>query len=400
MRVCMLGYTFYEIDSRVRQYAKALSERGDEVDFVGLGREGQLAEEVVEGVRIFRIQRRQFDEKGKVSYLFKLLRFLASSSMLLSRKHLRNRYDLIHIHSVPDFLVFAAWLARLTGVKIVLDIHDVVPEFYASKFKVPPGSLSYGSLLLVEKLCAAFADHVIVANDVWREKLISRSLKPSKCTTILNYPMHIVPQGHARHEARSKFIILYPGSLNHHQGVDIAIQAFALVKDLIPQSEFHIYGQGSEFENILWQIQQLGLEKRVFLRPQVSHEEILRIIESADLGVDPKRTDGFANEALGGKIFEFMALAVPMVVSDTVTNKHYFNDSVVRFCRGGDAQDLAHSILALHGDKDATRRLVQNASEFVRGYEWDVRIPIYLQLVDSLALSARKMHTRKLESLF
>jgi glycosyltransferase involved in cell wall biosynthesis len=400
MRVCMLGYTFYETDSRVRQYAKALRERGDEVDFIGLGTKGQLAEEVVEGVRTFRIQRRQFDEKGKISYLFKLLRFLASSSLLLSRKHLRNRYDLIHIHSVPDFLVFAAWLARLTGAKIVLDIHDVVPEFYASKFKVPPGSLSFGSLLLVERLCTAFADHVIVANDVWREKLICRSLKPSKCTTILNYPMHIVPQGHARHEARSKFIILYPGSLNHHQGVDIAVRAFALVKNLIPESEFHIYGQGSEFENILRQIQQLGLEKRVFLRPQVSHEDILRIMERADLGVDPKRTDGFANEALGGKIFEFMALGVPTVISDTLTNKHYFNDSVVRFYRGGDAEDLAHSILALHRDQEATRRLVQTASEFVRDYEWDVRISIYLDLVDSLVLSARKMQTRKLGSLF
>ena len=400
MRVCMLGYTFYETDSRVRQYAKALSERGDEVDFIGLGWEGQLAEEVVDGVHIFRIQGRQFDEKGKVSYLFKLLRFLASSSLLLSRKHLRNRYDVIHIHSVPDFLVFAAWLARLTGAKIVLDIHDVVPEFYASKFKAPPGSLSFGSLLLVEKLCTAFADHVIVANDVWREKLISRSLKPSKCTTILNYPMHIVPQGQSRHGARSKFIILYPGSLNHHQGVDIAIEAFALVKNLIPESEFHIYGQGSEFENILRQIQRLGLEKRVFLRPQVSHDDILRIMERADLGVDPKRTDGFANEALGGKIFEFMALGVPTVISDTLTNKHYFNDSVVRFCRGGDAEDLARSILALHGDKEATRRLVQTASDFVRGYEWNVRISIYLELVDSLALSTRKMQTRKLESLF
>src|SRR5271169_6075761 len=110
MRVCMLGYTVYETDSRVRQYARALVERGDEVDFIGLGQEREPAEDVVEAVRIFRLQRRQFDEKGKASYLFKLLRFLASSSMLLSSKHLRNRYDLIHVHSVPDFLVFAAWL--------------------------------------------------------------------------------------------------------------------------------------------------------------------------------------------------------------------------------------------------------------------------------------------------
>ena len=399
MRVCMLGYSFYETDGRVRQYARALVERGDEVDFIGLGQEGQLAEDVVEGVRIFRLQRRQFDEKGKASYFFRLLRFLASSSMLLSSKHLRHRYDLIHIHSVPDFLVFAAWLPRLTGVRVVLDIHDVMPELYATKFNAPPGSLLSHLLLLVEKLSVTFANHVIIANDIWREKLISRSVKPSKCTTILNYPRHIVPLGRKRREANSKFIILYPGSLNHHQGVDVAIRAFALVKNLIPGSEFHIYGQGVEYEDMVRLIQHLGLEERVFLCPFIPHDEILRVIEDADLGVDPKRTDGFANEALGGKIFEFMALGVPMVVSDTRTNKRYFNESVVRFCRGGDAEDLAQSILALHQDKEATSRLVQNAREFVRGYEWDTRISIYLKLIDCLAQAARKMQARRSESI-
>jgi glycosyltransferase involved in cell wall biosynthesis len=384
MRVCMLGYTFYELDSRVRQYARALVERGDEVDFIGLRKENQAAEEIVEGVRIFRIQGREYNEKGRISYLFKLLRFLARSSFLLSSRHFHKRYDLIHVHSVPDFLVFAAWLPRLTGAKVVLDIHDVVPEFYATKFNTPPDSLAFRSLLLLEKLCAAFANHVIIANDVWRDKLVSRALKGSKCTTILNYPLHMARQTRNRQRTNSKFTILYPGSLNHHQGVDIAVQAFALIKNSIPESEFHIYGEGVERENIRRLIRELGLEKDVFLQPYVAHEEILRIMENADLGVDPKRTDGFANEAFGGKIFEFMALGVPVVVSSTRTNKHYFTESVVRFCRGGDAQDLAQSILALHQDQEATSRMVEDATAFVRQYQWEAQSSIYLNLVDAL----------------
>jgi glycosyltransferase involved in cell wall biosynthesis len=391
MRVCMLGYTFYELDSRVRQYARALVERGDEVDFIGLRKENQASEDTVEGVRIFRIQGREYNEKGKVSYLFKLLRFLAGSSLLLSRKHLHKRYDLIHVHSVPDFLVFAAWLPRFTGAKVVLDIHDVVPEFYATKFNAPPGSLTFQSLLLMEKRCAAFANHVIIANDVWRDKLMSRALKGSKCTTILNYPMRVVPQVHNRARTNPKFTILYPGSLNHHQGVDVAVQAFALVKNSIPESEFHIYGEGAEFENIARLIRELGLEKDVFLQPYVPHEEILRIMESADLGLDPKRTDGFANEAFGGKIFEFMALGVPVVASSTRTNKHYFTESVVRFCRGGDAQDLARSILALHKDQGATNRMVQDATAFIRRYQWDAQKSIYLDLIDALTRPSKNM---------
>jgi glycosyltransferase involved in cell wall biosynthesis len=392
MRVCMLGYTFYELDSRVRQYARALVERGDEVDFIGLRKESQAVEEIVQGVRIFRIQGREYNEKGRISYLFKLLRFLASSSLLLSRKHFRKRYDLIHIHSVPDFLVFAAWLPRLTGAKVVLDIHDVVPEFYATKFNAPPGSRMFQSLLLLEKLCAAFANHVIIANDVWRDKLMSRALRGSKCTTILNSPPRVAPEAGNRRRTNSKFTILYPGSLNHHQGVDVAVQAFALIKNSIPEAEFHIYGEGAEFENIGRLIRELGLEKDVFLQPYVAHEEILRIMGNADLGVDPKRTDGFANEAFGGKIFEFMALGVPVVASSTRTNKHYFTESVVRFCRGGDTQDLAQSILALHKNREATDRMVQNATAFVRRYQWDAQKSIYLDLVDSLTHSPKNMN--------
>ncbi len=220
---------------------------------------------------------------------------------------------------------------------------------------------------------------------------MSRALRGSKCTTILNYPMNVVPQAHNRRRTNSKFTIIYPGSLNHHQGVDVAVQAFALVKNSIPEAVFHIYGEGAEFENIGRLIRELGLEKNVFLQPYVPHEEILRIMGNADLGVDPKRTDGFANEAFGGKIFEFMALGVPVVASSTRTNKHYFTESVVRFCRGGDAQDLAQSILALHNDQEATDRMVQEATAFIRRYQWDAQKSIYLDLVDSLSQSSKNM---------
>lgn len=399
MRICMLGYTFYEIDSRVRQYAEALVERGDEVDFIGLGGEGQPAKDAVGGVRVFRIQRRDFREKGKISYLFRLLRFLISSMVFLSRKHLRRHYDLIHIHSVPDFLVFAAWFPKLTGAKIILDIHDVVPEFYATKFNVPLGSTIFKLLLLMEKLSARFANHVIIANDIWRQKLISRSVPPSACTTVLNYPIHVVPHGRADRRNDSQFVILYPGTLNHHQGADVAVRAFAAIQDKIPGAQFQIYGQGAEFENISRLIQELCLQEKILLRPQVSHEEILRVIENSDLGVDPKRTDGFADEAFGGKIFEFMALGVPMVVSNTRANRYYFNDSVVRFCRGGDVEDLARSILELYEDKNARRQMVRNAVDFICAYDWAARKSDYFKLVDSLIHDSKKMPARKSQSV-
>lgn len=394
MRICMLGYTFYEIDQRVRRYAEALVDRGDQVEFIGLGKEGQPKEGFFNGVRVFRIQTRDYNEKGKLSYLFRLLRFLMKSMFAVTKNHLRNPYDLIHVHSVPDFEVFAAWIPRLTGAKIILDIHDLVPEFYATKFHSPVGSLTYRFLLIAEKISTAFANHVIIANDVWRGRLISRAVKASDCTTILNYPDRIVPRGLSSNGKDQKFIVLYPGTLNHHQGVDIAIEAFALIKDKIPQVELHIYGQGAEFGALSKMISSLGLGERVCLRPFVSREEIVRIMEESSLGIDPKRKGGFADEAFGVKIFEFMSLGVPVVVSDTTANRYYFSDSVVRFCRGGDARDLAGAILELYQDTEARRRLVQNGREFIRAYQWNVKKSDYLKLVDSLVGSSKRIQTQ------
>lgn len=135
----MLAYTFYENDGRVMRYAEALAQDGAQVDAIVVGRPGQRREEVVNGVRVLRVQTREKNEKGKLTYLWRILRFLFGSMAEVTRQHLKNRYDIIHVHSVPDFEVFAAWIPKLAGAKLILDIHDIVPEFYAAKFGVVHG---------------------------------------------------------------------------------------------------------------------------------------------------------------------------------------------------------------------------------------------------------------------
>src|SRR6185312_16245180 len=128
MRACMVAYTFYETDNRVRRYAETLVRRGDQVDAIVLRRAGQSSFETINGVNVYRIQRRVIDEGGPFSYLVKLLLFFIRSMWLLTLRHLKKPYDLIHVHPVPDFQVFATLVPRLMGAKVILDIHDIVPE--------------------------------------------------------------------------------------------------------------------------------------------------------------------------------------------------------------------------------------------------------------------------------
>lgn len=128
-----------------------------------------------------------------------------------------NPYDIIHVHSVPDFEVFAAIIPKLSGAKIILDIHDIVPEFYTSKFNVSKSSIVYTLLMFIEKVSIAFSNHVIIANHIWEKTLISRSVNKNKCITIMNYPDPTVFRNKTVDKQDDKFIIIYPGSLNWHQ---------------------------------------------------------------------------------------------------------------------------------------------------------------------------------------
>ena len=384
----MVAYSFYEADNRVRRYAETLARRGDRVDVVSLRQNGQPARGIINGVHVFRIQRRVVNERSKFSYLGRLLLFFIRSMAFLSVQQMKERYDLVHVHSVPDFEVFAAVVPKLTGSKIILDIHDLVPEFYLSKFSGTERSLTFRLLTTVELISARFSDHVIAANHIWEKRLQNRSVKESKCTTILNFPDTEIFQARGRTRTDNRFVILYPGTLNYHQGIDIAIRALALIKDQVPEAEFHIYGSGEQLNPLKALVKELELEKRVFLMGTKPLHEISSVIENADLGVVPKRSNSFGNEAFSTKILEFMSLGVPVVVPDTAIDSYYFNNSVVKFFRANDEQSLADAILLMIKNPELRQKFTRDASEFVRKYSWDMNKDTYLNLVDSLVQSS------------
>jgi len=381
----MLAYTFYEKDNRVRHYAEALVKRGDQVDAFALARDEQPSYELIQGVRVFRIQKRTIDETGPVSYLIKLLFFFFRSAWILTLRHLREPYDIIHVHSVPDFEVFATLIPRLMGAKVILDIHDLVPEFYGSKFKVGERSLTFQLLALVERLSIAYSNHVIISNDLWYEKLVRRSVRPEKCTAIINYPdLSIFWRRPRPTSPTDDFIMFYPGGLNWHQGLDIAIEAVYLLRDRAPSLKLLIVGDGPDREKLSGMIMHWHLADRVFIKGFVPLEQVAEIMAGVDLGVVPKRKNSFGNEAFSTKIMEFMAMNVPVVASRTHIDEYYFTEHVVQFFDSDSAEDLANKVFDLMRNPDRRSALCESSSEFIANNNWAVKKHEYLSLVDRL----------------
>ena len=394
LRICMLAYAFFESDTRILQYATALAQRGDIVDVIALRRDKSFAEhEVIKGVNVFRIQARTVNEKGLWAYATRILRFLLHSTLVLHRRTQQHTYDAIHVHNVPDFLVFAAASAKFKGVPVILDIHDLLPEFYVSKFKISYKSKLFNFLCFVENCSASFADHIIIANDVWRTRLVQRSSQSEKCSVVRNRPDLDIftKRGERDRKADGRFLMIYPGSLNWHQGLDIAIRAFASVWEQLPGCEFHIYGEGSAKPSLIELANQLHMQGFIFFHNFLPSHEIAQVMAKADLAIEPKRTKSqFSNDALSTKILEFMSLGVPVIACRTRIHAYYYDDSIIQYYEDDDEEQLAEQMLRLRRDEAARTRLVENAAKYVEQNTWDARKHEYLELVDSLVRTAAK----------
>ena len=384
LKVCMLAYANYNNDNRVKRYAETLARKKNHVDAIVLKKDGQNNFEIIKNVNVYRIQNRTKSERMKFEYLIKIVFFTIKASFYLIKNHLKERYDIIHVHSVPDFAVFAAWLPKLMGAKVILDIHDIVPEFYASKFNKSYDSFIFKCLRLIEKISIAFSNHVIISNHIWYEKITHRSVLKEKCSVFLNYPDLSIFQGSSSKVRNKKFIMLYPGTIIWHQGLDIAIRAIALIKDELKDSEFHIYGEGPHKEYLKNLIKELSLNDIVFVKDLINLERIAPVMAAADVGIVPKRKDLFGNEAFSTKILEFMAQGVPVIVSDTNIDKFYFNSTMVKYFKSEDERDLADAILSLKNDIFFRNQLVKAGFDYIKKNNWQVKENKYLSLLEKL----------------
>ncbi|GBD86130.1 D-inositol-3-phosphate glycosyltransferase [bacterium BMS3Abin03] len=116
----------------------------------------------------------------------------------------------------------------------------------------------------------------------------------------------------------------------------------------------------------------------------VPREQAAEVMAKSDLGIVPKRSDSFGNEAFSTKTLEFMALGVPVLISETAVDRYYFNDDIAIFFQAGDVDDLAAKIGHLISDQALRQKLAKNAIVFAEKNNWGVKSPIYLDLVERL----------------
>ena len=186
--VCMVAYTDYVVDARIRREAETLAAHGFHVRCLCLTTTNtpDSAPFVLDGVEVRPLPIPKYRGKSTLAYMASYLRFLLASSSACLRLLIRGELDVVHVHNIPDFLALAGLLPRLARRKVVLDVHDSVPETFATKFS--GGSILWKLLCLEEKLGVLLAHRVICVNHPQRDTLVARGLTASKTFVSMNVP--------------------------------------------------------------------------------------------------------------------------------------------------------------------------------------------------------------------
>ena len=133
-KILMVLYSYYPHDPRPRREIEALIQGGYQVDLICLRGKEQVKKENKFGCNVYRVNL-QRSRESKFKYILLYLSFCIRSFFVLNWMYIRNRYDAVHTHNMPDFLVFLAVIPKIFGSKIILDLHDPSPEILMTLFK-------------------------------------------------------------------------------------------------------------------------------------------------------------------------------------------------------------------------------------------------------------------------
>jgi glycosyltransferase involved in cell wall biosynthesis len=315
--------------------------------------------------------------------------FFALSASLVTALHLRRRYRLIQVHSLPDVLVFAAAVPRMLGARVLLDLQECMPEFFATKFGVGGAHPLVRLIGRLEQLSIRFADAVITPTAQMRDVFIGRGAAPDRIVVVMDgadeQTFHPVDVPRRDADSDGTFTLISHGTVEEHYGLDTVIEAVALLRDELPGLRLQVYGDGSDLDRLHGLAARLGVADRVhFSDGFVPIGDLVAAIARADAGIVALRRDPFRDVSLAGKMFDFIAMGKPVLSSRTRSVEETFGASCVELFESGDAGDLARALRVLYRDPQRRADLAARARAVAAEYQWSRQREIYRGVVDRL----------------
>ena len=366
-------------DRRVWQEARTLTAAGYVVSIICPKAKGyEKGYEEIDGIAIHRHSLPVEADHWygyAVEYLWAFL-----AQMALSMRILFGRgFDVIHACNPPDTIFLVAGFYKLLGKKFLFDHHDINPELYEAKFG--RRDFFYKLMVMLERWTFRTASVSIATNESYRRIAIERGgMPPDKVFVVRSGPsldrLKILPPTPALKQGR-KYLVGYVGVMGRQEGIDLLLQSVRhIVRDKGRDDvHFGLVGGGTELTAMQALAKELGVADYVTFTGRVPDAELLAMLNTADVCVNPDVANEMNDKSTMNKIMEYMALGKPIVQFD-LTEGRFSAQEASLYARHNDPVDMAEKILSLLDDAD--RRLSMGNFGRLRvanELSWDHEVP-------------------------
>lgn len=365
--------------------ANALAEAGYSVDVICLRKKGEKFIEPYRTGKIFRLPLRH-RRQTIARYLFEYGMSLKLFSLALFILFILRKYRLIQVATMPDFLVFSAWLPKIFGAKVILDLHEPTPELWITKYdkKYP---FFYHLQLELEQRAIRFADYCLTVTETLRERFAERGADKSKILVVPNVCEEgvFVPPKKDLAGARGEFVFITHGLIEERYGHELVIRAVCRLKEELPMIYYRIVGDGEYRPQLEKLVRQLGCEDVVRFTGFLPFEDLLQELYRADVGVIPMHRSPYSELVDTNKMYEYIAIQKPVIASRLPAVAANFPDNALLYFTSGDVDDLTQKMRQIYRDAEMRKQLPRKAYQIFERLRWKKSREGYLRLVTELA---------------
>lgn len=347
-------------DGRVWKEACALRDAGYRVSVLSpRAKTYRKRHEILDGVHIYRhpMVAEANSPAGYVcEYAFSLLwEFLYAWWIFFQRG-----FHVIQGCNPPDDIFLIALPFRLFGVKYIFDHHDATPELYLSKYGKK--NLLYKFQAWLERATYSASDVVIATNESYRTLAVNRGgVDPRNVFVVRNGPdldrFKLVPERPSLKWGK-RHLVGYVGTMSSQEGLDILIEAAARIREQgRTDVHFTCVGGGPALPALRELVRKKQLENMMNFTGRIPDHDLLEILSTSDVCVNPDRPCEMNNISTMIKIAEYMALGKPIVQFDLKEGRFTAGGASI-YCDNHDqVNDFANKIVWLLDHPEERQRM-------------------------------------------
>jgi glycosyltransferase involved in cell wall biosynthesis len=286
---------------------------------------------------------------------------------------------------MPDAVIVCAILPKFLGSKVVLDVHDTMPEPYRDKFGGACGAAGAKLLMLEERISSWCADRVLAVHDLHRDRLQQAGVPARGIHVVTNSPDTRLFNLHNNGGSPpNEFTLICHGTVTQRLGLDLAISAVASLRSEIPELRLKVIGEGDRLAESRALVDRLGLDSHVVFTDLVPVERLPALLVTADVGLVPYRPSSATHLMLPVKLLDYATLGIPVIAARLRTVEHYFGQGAAELFEPGNVADLVRAIRRLYKDQDLRAQLVERARHALDSMNWHNQRNEYYRAIDSL----------------